>query len=76
EDIYDFYQDGGTLASLKKLTQQDLNDLNSYDYTAYQSGYVITARNLFHLLTYLVLWNFDYSLSLGLCLQRLSNHED
>ncbi len=25
QDIYDFYQDGGTLASLTNLTQQDLN---------------------------------------------------
>ncbi|HGU0883102.1 TPA: CesD/SycD/LcrH family type III secretion system chaperone, partial [Escherichia coli] len=25
QDIYDFYQDGGTLASLSNLTQQDLN---------------------------------------------------
>ena len=57
EDIYDFYQDGGTLASLTNLTQQDLNDLHSYAYTAYQSGDVITARNLFHLLTYLEHWN-------------------
>lgn len=76
EDIYDFYQDGGTLASLTNLTQQDLNDLHSYAYTAYQSGDVITARNLFHLLTYLEHWNYDYTLSLGLCHQRLSNHED
>ncbi|EEQ7844727.1 TPA: SycD/LcrH family type III secretion system chaperone CesD, partial [Escherichia coli] len=30
QDIYDFYQDGGTLASLTNLTQQDLNDLHSY----------------------------------------------
>ena len=76
QDIYDFYQDGGTLASLSNLTQQDLNDLHSYAYTAYQSGDVITARNLFHLLTYLEHWNYDYTLSLGLCHQRLSNHED
>ncbi len=41
-------KDGGTLASLTNLTQQDLNDLHSYAYTAYQSGDVITARNLFH----------------------------
>lgn len=68
EDIYDFYQDGGTLASLTNLTQQDLNDLHSYAYTAYQSGDVITARNLFHLLTYLEHWNYDYTLSLGLCI--------
>nr|WP_250189711.1 SycD/LcrH family type III secretion system chaperone [Escherichia coli] len=52
------------------------NDLHSYAYTAYQSGDVITARNLFHLLTYLEHWNYDYTLSLGLCHQRLSNHED
>lgn len=44
QDIYDFYQDGGTLASLSNLTQQDLNDLHSYAYTAYQSGDVITAK--------------------------------
>ncbi len=69
-------RDGGTLASLTNLTQQDLNDLHSYAYTAYQSGDVITARNLFHLLTYLEHWNYDYTLSLGLCHQRLSNHED
>ena len=47
QDIYDFYQDGGTLASLSNLTQQDLNDLHSYAYTAYQSGDVITEEIYF-----------------------------
>ncbi|EBP0437717.1 CesD/SycD/LcrH family type III secretion system chaperone [Salmonella enterica] len=76
QDIYDYYNNGGTLASLTNLTQRDLDDLQAYAYTCYQSGDIISARNIYHLLAYLEHWNYDYTLSLGLCHQRLSNHEE
>lgn len=76
QDIYDYYNNGGTLASLTNLTQRDLDDLQAYAYTCYQSGDIIAARNIYHLLAYLEHWNYDYTLSLGLCHQRLSNHEE
>lgn len=76
QEIIKFYKSGGTLAALTSMTQQDLNVLHGYAYNTFQAGDFTTARNIFMLLSYLEHWNYDYTLSLGICHQRLADHED
>lgn len=70
-----FFARGGALRMLADIQIQDLQQLYGYANQLFQGGEIAAAKNFYYLLSCMDHWNFDYQLALGLCHQRLSEHE-
>lgn len=71
-----FYAKGGSLRMLTDVAEEDLASLYAYAGHLFSQGALPEAKRLYLLLTQLDQWNFDYWLALGVCCQRLSEHEE
>lgn len=61
---------------LADVAQPDMDTLFAYATQLFEAGDISAARNFFFMLARIDHWNFDYWLSLGLCYQRLAQHEE
>lgn len=61
---------------LSDLEGSDVEKLYAYAYNLFEVSEFHSAKQLFLLLIRLDKWNFDYWLMLGLCCQRLAEHEE
>ncbi|MGC0154706.1 SycD/LcrH family type III secretion system chaperone [Chromobacterium vaccinii] len=71
-----FFARGGSLRLLADIQGEDLESLYGYARQLFDGGDIAAARNVYQLLSTLDHWNFDYLLALGLCHQRLGEHNE
>lgn len=76
DKVWQFFKDGGSLSALMGLDQENLDKLYAYAFQAYSAGECDRAKRFFLLLAQVDQWNFDYWFALGLCCQRLGEHEE
>ncbi len=76
EVLQQFFSRGGSLRMLASVDQNDMDLLYAYATQMYEAGEAEAARNFYFMLARIDHWNFDYWFSLGLCYQRLSQHEE
>lgn len=71
-----FFASGGAVRMLADIRLDDMDHLYAYATQLFEADEFKGARNLYFLLAQLDQWNSDYWLGLGLCHQRLMQHED
>ncbi|WP_108651893.1 SycD/LcrH family type III secretion system chaperone [Dongshaea marina] len=71
----DFLARGGSMKILCEMDESALNTIYNYAYQIFESGQISEAQRLFYFLSNMDQWNFDYLLALGICYQRLGEHE-
>ncbi len=76
EEVLDFLAQGGALRMLANIDEAQLQTLYAFACQKVKLGDLATAESLFHALFSLDAWNFNYALSLGLCQQKRSAHEE
>lgn len=80
QELYQQWQhylaQGGSLRQLRQLPKTELDKLYTHGYHCYQQHHYAAAKNFFYLLTAVDQWRFDYQLGLGLCYQRLGEHQE
>lgn len=76
EDLFkQFYAQGGSLSLLLDMPKEKLDKIYLYANQLFQKKSFHIAKKFYFLLTQLDQWGFDYWLALGLCHQRLNEHE-
>lgn len=73
--VHDFLERGGTLQALLNLSPTDLEHVYGYACQLYEAGDYASAKRFYMLLSRLSHWQYDYWLALGLCCQRLDEHD-
>ena len=76
DTVRDFFNQGGTLQALLSLAPDDLDRVYAYACQLFDAGDYAGAKRFYLLLARLSHWQFDYWLALGLCCQRLNEHEE
>ncbi|AXE30547.1 CesD/SycD/LcrH family type III secretion system chaperone [Chromobacterium phragmitis] len=71
-----FLQQGGTLQALIDLDPDDLDYVYAYACQLFDVGDYAAAKRFYLMLARLSHWQFDYWLALGLCCQRLEEHDE
>lgn len=74
--VQDFFNQGGTLQALLNLEPVDMDYVYAYAYQLFNAGDYAGAKRFYLLLVRLSHWQYDYWLALGLCCQRLEEHEE
>ncbi|WP_395755148.1 SycD/LcrH family type III secretion system chaperone [Edwardsiella ictaluri] len=73
--LHGFFNQGGTLQALMNIAPDDLDHVYSYACQLFDAEDYADAKRFYLLLTRLSHWQYEYWLSLGLCCQRLEEHE-
>ncbi|EAA3660140.1 SycD/LcrH family type III secretion system chaperone [Salmonella enterica] len=73
--IQDFLNQGGTLQALFNLDPVDLDCIYAYACQLFETGDYAGAKRYYMLLSRFSHWQYDYWLALGLCCQRLEEHD-
>ncbi|MFM5540457.1 SycD/LcrH family type III secretion system chaperone [Aeromonas veronii] len=73
--VREFFNHGGTIQALMKLDPVDLDYVYSYACQLFDCGDYAGAKRFYMMLARLSHWQYDYWLSLGLCCQRLEEHD-
>lgn len=71
-----FFNEGGTLQALMNIDSKDLDYVYSYSCQLFKMGDYVNSKRFLLVLIRLSHWQYDYWLSLGLCCQMLSEHEE
>ncbi|WP_312978139.1 SycD/LcrH family type III secretion system chaperone [Atlantibacter sp.] len=73
--VRDFLHQGGTLQALINLDPVDLDHVYAYACQLFEAGDYAGAKRFYMLLSRLSHWQYEYWLALGLCCQRLEEHD-
>ncbi|MBC8654962.1 CesD/SycD/LcrH family type III secretion system chaperone [Providencia vermicola] len=76
DNLQHFLARGGSLKLIAGLDSQQLERLYAYANQLFNANDFSAARNIYYLLTCLEQWNPENLLALGLCHQRLGEHEN
>lgn len=76
EVLQKFFARGGSIRMLADIEQGDMDQLYAYANQLFAADEISGARNFYFMLARIDHWNFDYWLALGLCYQRLNEHEE
>ena len=76
EVLQRFFASGGSIRMLADVDRRDMNTLFAYATQLFDAGDLNAAHKFFFMLARLDHWNFDYWFSLGLCYQRLAQHDE
>jgi len=71
-----FFARGGSLRMLVDVEAEDLDAVYAYACQLYDAGEFGAAKRFFFMLARVDHWQFDYWLALGLCSQKLGEHEE
>lgn len=75
DTIRDFFSQGGTVQTLIDLDPTDLDSVYAYACQLFDAGEYAAAKRFYLLLARLSHWQFEYWVALGLCCQRLFEHD-
>ncbi|VVE39266.1 CesD/SycD/LcrH family type III secretion system chaperone [Pandoraea capi] len=70
-----FFERGGALRMLADLDEADIASVRAYAAQRFREGHVARAQRVYFILATLDQWSFDDWYGLGLCYQRLGQHE-
>ncbi|VVE00693.1 CesD/SycD/LcrH family type III secretion system chaperone [Pandoraea anhela] len=70
-----FFERGGALRMLADLDEADLASVRAYAAQRFAQGHIAGAQRVYFILATLDQWSFDDWFGLGLCYQRLGQHE-
>ncbi|WP_244916881.1 tetratricopeptide repeat protein [Pandoraea apista] len=70
-----FFESGGALRMLADLDEDDLASVRAHAGQRFAQGKIAAAQRVFFVLATLDQWSFDDWYGLGLCYQRLGQHE-
>ncbi|MFB2875177.1 SycD/LcrH family type III secretion system chaperone [Aeromonas jandaei] len=76
EAVRNYFNQGGTLHALMDVSLDDLDVIYAYACQLFKSADYPAAKRYYMLLTNLCHWQYDYWLALGLCCQRLDEHDE
>lgn len=76
EILKKFFSQGGSLRMLVDVSKDDLDKIYAYANKLFSEGSFKNAKQFYFLLARFDHWCFNYWLALGLCCQRLSQHEE
>lgn len=76
DNMQHFLARGGSLKLIAGLNSQQLARLYAYANQLFDTHNFSAAHNIYHLLSCFDQWEPEYLIALGLCHQRLGNHED
>ncbi|WP_084009950.1 CesD/SycD/LcrH family type III secretion system chaperone [Pandoraea oxalativorans] len=71
-----FFERGGALRMLADLDESDLACVRAYALQRFKEGEIAAAQRVYFMLATLDPWSFDDWFGLGLCYQRLGQHDD
>ncbi|QDQ29164.1 CesD/SycD/LcrH family type III secretion system chaperone [Chitinimonas arctica] len=71
-----FFTQGHTIKARAGLDTSDLDTLYAYGYQLFEAGEYKEALQYFSMLAQMDFWSFDYWLAVGICYQRLGQHEE
>ncbi|MGF1740051.1 SycD/LcrH family type III secretion system chaperone [Vibrio profundum] len=71
----EFMNRGGSLKILCELDESALDSVYNYAFHLFESEQIEEAHRLFYFLANMDQWNFDYLLALGICYQKMGEHE-
>lgn len=75
-EVARFLARGGAVRMLADIDEGQLHTLYRYARQCIKQGEIAVAERLLQSLFYLDAWNFDYALSLGLCMQMRGAHDE
>ncbi|KVX77022.1 SycD/LcrH family type III secretion system chaperone [Burkholderia ubonensis] len=74
--LQQFFASGGSIRMLIDVDQRDMDTVGAYADQLFAAGDWAAARNFYFMLARIDHWNFEYWFSLGICYQRLGQHEE
>ncbi|CAH0536014.1 SycD/LcrH family type III secretion system chaperone [Vibrio marisflavi] len=75
KSIVEFFQRGGSMKILCDMDESSLDTIYNYAFQLFETGQTAEAYRHFYFLASMDQWNFDYLLALGICCQRMGEHE-
>jgi secretion system chaperone SscA len=74
--LQQFFASGGSIRMLADVDPNDLDTVFAYASQLFEAGDFATARNFYFMLARIDHWHFDYWFWLGICHQRLGQHDE
>ncbi|EIP87800.1 type III secretion system CesD protein [Burkholderia humptydooensis MSMB43] len=76
EVLQQFFASGGSIRMLVDVDKQDMDTMFVFAGQLFDAGDWAAARNVYFMLARIDHWKFDYWFWLGICYQRLGQHDE